>query len=314
MKINSPLPGQWFYILCRQNVLLMEKILNGTYASMISDTAFKKCFGTEEFKEATIGLLNSVLPGAGITDVTFLPTELQGLSPKDRKGIIDVLCTTKTSSFIIEMQNASHSHFRERTVFYSSLFVLEQSRKGKDWNFVLNDTFVISFLNFSIPTMPLKSGEYLRHYVTKELTTDEKLPGSSEYLFFELTSFEKKESEVANDMEKWLYLLRNSGEMTHMPGAFEGKAFETFEKAALMAGYSQEEMIQYNKEMVTELDRKLELQEAKENAFNEGHAAGLEKGIEKERLNTARNMKSEGISVDVIGRVTGLTAEQIAAL
>ena len=193
----------------------MEKFKQGTFAWMVSDTAFKKCFGTEGFKAATIGLLNSVLPGAGIVDVEFRPTEQQGLSTDDRKGIIDVLCITETSSFIIEMQNAQHSHFTERTVFYSSLYVLNQSEKG-DWDFSLRDTFVISFLNFNLPVAGWEQNEYLHHYVTTEKRTSEKLPGSTEYLFFELKRFEKSELEVANDMEKWLYLLKHPGEMSAM--------------------------------------------------------------------------------------------------
>lgn len=287
----------------------MEKFKQGTFAWMVSDTAFKKCFGTEGFKAATIGLLNSVLPGAGIVDVEFRPTEQQGLSTDDRKGIIDVLCITETSSFIIEMQNAQHSHFTERTVFYSSLYVLNQSEKG-DWDFSLRDTFVISFLNFNLPVAGWEQNEYLHHYVTTEKRTSEKLPGSTEYLFFELKRFEKSELEVANDMEKWLYLLKHSGEMSAMPATFEGEGFDAFGKAALISGYTSEERIRYEKEMVTELDRKLELKETKENAFAEGRAEGEVEGETK----IIKCMLSSGMTSVEISKITGLPVSQIDAL
>jgi len=287
----------------------MTNLVHGTYAWMVSDTAFKKCFGTEEFKAATLGLLNSALPGAGIIDVEFDPPELQGLSVESRKGVIDVLCKTKDSSFIIEMQNAQHSHFLERTVFYSSLYILNQSRKGEEWDFSLKDTFVISFLNFTLPVENWVASEYFHHYVTKEKRTGEKLPGSTEYLFFELKRFEKTELEVANDMEKWLYLLKHSGELSEMPESFTGEGFEAFEKAACISSYTSDEMLKYEKDMVTELDRKMELKETKERAYLEGREDGKAEGRAEGEANIAKALLASGMSADEISRITGLPQE-----
>ena len=41
---------------------------------------------------------------------------------------------------------------------------------------------------------------------------------------------------------------------------------------------------------------------------------GFEEGREEERLKTAKAMKAEGISTDVIAKCTGLTPEQIESL
>jgi len=54
-------------------------------------------------------------------------------------------------------------------------------------------------------------------------------------------------------------------------------------------------------EYMTVLDKILE----------EGELKGIEKGIEKGKIETARNMMLEGIEVSVIVKVTGLTLEQL---
>jgi predicted transposase/invertase (TIGR01784 family) len=54
-------------------------------------------------------------------------------------------------------------------------------------------------------------------------------------------------------------------------------------------------------EYMTVLDKILE----------EGELKGIEKGIEKGKIETARNMRHEGIEVSVIVKVTGLTQEQL---
>ncbi len=51
------------------------------YADPTIDFAFKRIFGTERFKAATIGPLNSIIKDVNIVDVSFLNTEI---SPKTR--------------------------------------------------------------------------------------------------------------------------------------------------------------------------------------------------------------------------------------
>jgi predicted transposase/invertase (TIGR01784 family) len=45
--------------------------------------------------------------------------------------------------------------------------------------------------------------------------------------------------------------------------------------------------------------------------IEKGRAEGEEKGIEKGKIETAKNLKAEGIELSVILKVTGLTVEQL---
>ena len=48
--------------------------------------------------------------------------------------------------------------------------------------------------------------------------------------------------------------------------------------------------------------------------YDEGKAAGLEKGAAQEKREIAKNMRKEGIAKEVIERVTGLCAEEVEKL
>ena len=51
-----------------------------------------------------------------------------------------------------------------------------------------------------------------------------------------------------------------------------------------------------------------------EYAREEGMEKGIEKGIEKGRLEIAKNLKANGVTVDIIAKSTGLSPEEIAKL
>jgi predicted transposase/invertase (TIGR01784 family) len=56
------------------------------------------------------------------------------------------------------------------------------------------------------------------------------------------------------------------------------------------------------------------LEQGLEQGLEKGIEKGLEKGIEKARLEDAKNMLAEGIAVEVVARVTGLSSEIIEQL
>ncbi len=84
------------------------------YADPTVDFAFKRIFGTERFKAATVGLLNSVIKDVNIVDVTFLNTEVAPENKDDKKCVIDVLAADdQGNNFIVEMQNAKQAKVRK---------------------------------------------------------------------------------------------------------------------------------------------------------------------------------------------------------
>lgn len=85
-----------------------------------------------------IDFLNSILPSHHqISDLTFKNTEKLGQTDQDTKAIYDIFCESITGEkLIVELQRTKQDYFKDRTLFYSSFPIHEQSQKG-DWNYEL---------------------------------------------------------------------------------------------------------------------------------------------------------------------------------
>ena len=93
------------------------------YINPYTDFGFKKLFGTELNKDLLISFLNALFNDSSkeITDVQYLNGEHLGDGYGDRRAVFDVYCmTTNGSRFIVEMQKAEQSFFKDRSVYYSS--------------------------------------------------------------------------------------------------------------------------------------------------------------------------------------------------
>lgn len=297
------------------------------FANPKVDYAFKRIFGTEKYKDATINLLNSLLPHLHIMDVEYPNTELIGDTGDSRKACIDVLCTDNVGrQFIIEMQNAEQEHFFERAVFYSSRLISMAAPKGTIWNYALPPTYVIAFLDFpfSAVTGSAKDDKsFIKHYRTCEPGGGEKMPGSTEFIFFSLRNFDKKEAELETYPEKWLFLLKHSESFNEVPKTFKSdKTFDTFFEGAVRAGYSKEEEEQYVSAMMNQWDIENAKNFACARAEAKGKAEGMEKGRAEGRaegkaersIEIAQTMKSLGIDINTIIKSTGLSEIEVKAL
>lgn len=287
------------------------------YADVSVDFAFKRAFGSEKYKEATIGLLRSIITDRKIDDIEFLNVEVPGLSADDRKSCVDILCKSDDSVFIVEMQNLSQAYFFQRTVLYSSTVISHLAERGSEWDYHIRPTYVISVINFDIHDSvdPRWKDRFISHYLCREENTDELLPGAPQYFFLEPRRFDKKIDELESYQEKWLYLLRDVQFLENMPKVFKGESsFETYFSAAETANFSKEEREQYDRDMITKTDIKYALEYSHEKGLAEGRAEGREEGREEEKATTARNLKSLGVPVETISKATGLSVEQIGAL
>lgn len=103
------------------------KQIEERYISLLTDFGFKRIFGTAMNKDLLICFLNSLFNGRQVVkDVSYLNPEHVGDVYTDRKAIFDVYCEGENGEkFIVEMQNAYQTYFKDRSLFYStfSLFV-----------------------------------------------------------------------------------------------------------------------------------------------------------------------------------------------
>ena len=296
-----------------------------------NDWAFKRIFGSEQYKDATIGFINSMLPEKQIRDVEFLNVEIPGFTVEDRKSCVDILCRGNDgSAFVIEMQVVEQEFFRQRTVLYASTLISHLAEKGDRWDYELKPTYVISVIDFELnDTVP---DDCISHYVSKECKTGTILPGAPEFFFLEPKRFKKKENELKTYQEKWLFLLRNAKSLSVIPETFSGdKAFDAYFSASETANMTKDERILYDHAMITKTDIeygklysfKKGKAEGKAEGLAEGEAKGRAEGEAKGRTEgraegmaegkteVARAMLKENIPFETICRITGFTPEQM---
>lgn len=89
------------------------------FADATVDFAFKRIFGTEKYKAATISLLNSIITDRHIVNVSFPNKELVGETSDSRKAEIDVICEESrsielaaalTGDNFVKVRRASRGH------------------------------------------------------------------------------------------------------------------------------------------------------------------------------------------------------------
>ena len=101
------------------------------YISLLTDFGFKRIFGTAMNKDLLICFLNSLFNGKQVVkDVSYLNPEHVGDVYTDRRAIFDVYCEGENGEkFIVEMQNAYQTYFKDRALFYSTFPIREQAPK-----------------------------------------------------------------------------------------------------------------------------------------------------------------------------------------
>ena len=129
----------------RATTKTMSKFINP-----FTDYGFKKIFGQEISKDLLIDFLNDLLKGERvITDLTFLNNEQLPKYNEGRGLIYDIYCCTDTGEkIIVEMQNKSQLHFKERALYYLSNAIVQQAEKGNEWRFGIKAVYGVFFMNF----------------------------------------------------------------------------------------------------------------------------------------------------------------------
>ena len=104
------------------------KQIEERYISLLTDFGFKRIFGTAMNKDLLICFLNSLFNGRQVVKaVSYLNPEHVGDVYTDRKAIFDVYCEGENGEkFIVEMQNAYQTYFKDRALFYSTFPIREQ--------------------------------------------------------------------------------------------------------------------------------------------------------------------------------------------
>ena len=274
----------------------------GKFINPFTDVGFKRIFGQEVSKPLLIDFLNNLLEGERyITDVQFLDKERIPDSKEDRGLIYDVYCMTDTGErIIVEMQNRSQSHFKDRALLYLSKAIVEQGRKGCDGNsYEINAVYGVFFMNFRDTRFEQK---FRTDVALVDRQTGSLFSEKLRMIFLQLPEFQKEAEECKTYFERWIYVLKNMEILNRMPWAAQYAAFQRLSQICETAALTPKERSRYEESIKVYRDNLAIAERAEEE--------GIEKGIEK----VAKSMKEDGLPIELIIKHTGLTAEQIEAL
>ena len=293
----------------------MEK--DRKFVNPFTDFGFKRIFAQEINKDIVIDFLNCLLDDERtVANLTFKNPEILPEVEEKRKIIFDVYCESNDGTqFIVEMQNREHVNFRERTLYYLSQAIARQGERGSDWKFSLKAVYGIFFVNFRLTDLPSKLRTDI---VLADRETHEQFSDKMRYIFLELPSFDKEESECATDFERWIYVLKNMETLNRLPFKARNAVFKKLEEIVDIAALSKEERMKYDESIKVYRDQlavmEFERQKGLAEGLEKGLAEGIEKGMEKGKEDVARNLKEMGLDVSSISRATGLSPDVIEGL
>ena len=305
----------------------MSKFINP-----FTDIGFKRIFGQEFSKPLLLDFLNNLLKGERhITDLQLLDKEQAAEYDGDRSPVYDVHCETDTGEkIIVEMQNRSQPHFKERTLYYASEAIVRQGERGAQWDYDIKAVYLIAFTSFALDGQPAK---FRVDVGMTDLESGELFNDKLRLVYLQLPLFVKEADDCENDFERWIYVLKNMETLNRLPWMAKSAVFRRLAEVAEVSALSKEERIKYdhalkvyrdsiNAERYAEYKAEKAMQEGMEKGLAEGMekglAEGMEKGMEKgmdtANRENARKMKADNMPIELIAKYTGLTSEQINSL
>lgn len=290
------------------------------YISLLTDFGFKRIFGTALNKELLICFLNSLFNGKQVVkDVMYLNSEHVGDVYTDRKAIFDVYCEGENGEkFIVEMQNAYQTYFKDRSLFYSTFPIREQAPKGSEWDFNLNNVYTVALLNFDMKDDAFEK-EQIRHHVQLcDTATHKVFYDKLEFIYVEIAKFDKSLEELETLYDKWLYVLKNLSKLDNRPKELRDRVFDRLFEESEIAKFTPLELREYEDSKKAYRDIKNSIDTAKREGLEEGMEKGIKQGIEigqkqehERLLNTARALFASGMSLEQVKQFTGLNDEEI---
>jgi predicted transposase/invertase (TIGR01784 family) len=213
-----------------------------------NDVAFRKIFGDENKKEILISFLNNILEFAGsdkeIMDIDIKnPYQVPKL--KDLKEtILDIKAVDKRNiHYIIEMQVFHTTAFEKKVLYYVSKSYYQQLNRAEDYP-KLNQVIFLGFLNFNLFQ---QNPDYATRHLILDKKTNEHHFKDFELNFVELPKFTKSLGELKDIKDKWIYFVKNAGDMKVIPRELQEpkELQEAFEVAKQMK-WSKEELEAYD--------------------------------------------------------------------
>jgi predicted transposase/invertase (TIGR01784 family) len=285
-----------------------------------NDVAFRKIFGDENKKDILISFLNNILEFAGtnkeIMDITITnPYQVPKLKEL-KETILDIKAVDKRNiHYVIEMQMFHTTAFEKKVLYYVSKAYYQQLNRAEDYP-KLNQVIFLGFLNFRLFN---ENPDYTTRHLILDEKTNENHFQDFELNFVELPKFIKTLKELKDIKDKWIYFVKNAGDMTMIPKELEEpkELHEAFETANQMS-WSKEELDAYDARGIYIQDERgrieYALEEGEKIGVEKGKQLGIDIGKDEKTREMAKAMKIKGYPIEEISELTKIPKEEIEKL
>ena len=290
--------------------------LQERYINLLTDFGFKRVFGSEPNKQLLIDFLNTLLPERHrIETLSYKSTENLGSTQIDRKAIFDIYCQGENGErFIVALkileQKAKQNFFKDRSVFYASFPIQEQSLRG-EWKFKLAPVYSIGILDFIFDDH--KNEETIVHTVELKDQHCNVFYDKLKFIYVELPKFTKTIEQLVSHQDKWLYLLRHLPDLDEQPRPFQDAVFLQLFEIAEISNFSPDEQDSYQSSLKYYRDLNNVIDTSRQEGLEEGIEQGIEQGRQAEKKAIARSLLGQ-LPIETISQTTGLTVAEVEQL
>lgn len=275
-----------------QNNQAIENILINQKLNLKNDVIFKAFFAKRGNEQFLIDFLSGLLKD-DIQEIEIKEeVDLLKLANEQRGGRLDLQAKLKDGTIVnIEMQMRRTQGFENRTAFYSSKVLSNETEKGTQYEDI-KQVIMINILNYSF----LDFEEYVSETVTvlKEHREYE-VVNLVKYYFIELPKFRKQNPDMNDKLNQWLAIIDSEDRgRIKMAEEKNEKIKGAISQIGVLTGDA-------------EIRRMAELREKWEMDRNSELGAARK----EEKRETAKKMILKNIPIETIIEITELKKEEI---
>ena len=219
----------------------------------------------------------------------------------ETKGIrLDVYVKDSDKVFDIEIQNNSEINLPKRTRYYQSMLDMDHLLKGNDYD-NLKESFIIFLCQFDPFNQNLPCYTFVN--ICKERKSLELQDGTTK-VFFNSNAYSQEQDVEISALLEYINTKIPTDDFTSRVNNIveESKANEKFRNRYLAMNLHDRDI------------KVLAFKDGKKEGIKEGIKEGEKQGRLKTKIETAKNMLTKNIPVEVVAECTGLAVEEVEKL
>lgn len=279
------------------------------FTDLLIDPAFKQAFDPDKpnSKINLINLLNDILGPQlpyTITDVRRRGSEQNATGSKESKTtFFDLHCTDDSGNFIeIEVQIRPFTNFLKRLAFYAGQMVVSQGYPG--WKYEVKPTYIMAIAQHRL----FEDKRIIHRSSICDLKTGKIMMDCYNFTVIEVPKI-FKEINLSTNENRWLFALKFLSQLKKLPPALQNQKFKHLTSVSQISNLKGDKLQEYLMMKNARWDNEVVLD------YIEQHDSdAFKKHDEKIQKAIAKQLRDDGVAIEILEKRFNLTKEEIEAL